>query len=204
MKEQRHLRIHGKVQGVGYRFFATRVARRMGLKGWIQNNRDGIGRGARRRREEIHRRVDRGAEGRSALRRSDEDRSGDEGVHRPAARLRREVLMTTEQLHDFIRDVPDFPKPGIIFKDITPLLRSPRGARRARATLLAEPFRDDGVTQSSPASSRAASSSAASSRRTSARASSRSASRASCRGRRAGTSTSSSTAATRWRSTTTR
>ena len=41
MKEQRHLRIHGKVQGVGYRFFATRVARRMGLKGWIQNNRDG-------------------------------------------------------------------------------------------------------------------------------------------------------------------
>ena len=29
------------MQGVGYRFFATRVARRLGLKGWIQNNRDG-------------------------------------------------------------------------------------------------------------------------------------------------------------------
>jgi acylphosphatase len=41
MNEQRHLRIHGKVQGVGYRFFATRVARRLGLKGWIQNMRDG-------------------------------------------------------------------------------------------------------------------------------------------------------------------
>jgi acylphosphatase len=41
MKEQRHIRIHGKVQGVGYRFFATRVARRMGLKGWVQNMRDG-------------------------------------------------------------------------------------------------------------------------------------------------------------------
>ena len=40
MKEQRHIRIQGKVQGVGYRAFATRVARRMGLKGWIQNNRD--------------------------------------------------------------------------------------------------------------------------------------------------------------------
>ena len=26
-------------------------------------------------------------------------------------------------LRDYIRDVPDFPKPGIIFKDITPLLR---------------------------------------------------------------------------------
>jgi acylphosphatase len=41
MKELRILRIHGKVQGVGYRFFATRVARRMGLKGYITNARDG-------------------------------------------------------------------------------------------------------------------------------------------------------------------
>ena len=41
MKESRILRIHGKVQGVGYRFFATRVARRLGLKGHIQNLRDG-------------------------------------------------------------------------------------------------------------------------------------------------------------------
>lgn len=41
MKETRHIRIHGKVQGVGYRFYATRVARRLGLKGWIQNLRDG-------------------------------------------------------------------------------------------------------------------------------------------------------------------
>jgi acylphosphatase len=40
-KEQRVIRIHGKVQGVGYRFFATRVARRLGLKGTIANNRDG-------------------------------------------------------------------------------------------------------------------------------------------------------------------
>jgi len=41
MKQGRHIRIHGKVQGVGYRFYATRVARRLGLKGWIQNLRDG-------------------------------------------------------------------------------------------------------------------------------------------------------------------
>ena len=27
-------------------------------------------------------------------------------------------------LNDFIRDVPDFPKPGIVFKDITPLIQS--------------------------------------------------------------------------------
>ena len=41
MKELRLVRIHRKVQGVGYRFFATRVARRLGLKGSIQNERDG-------------------------------------------------------------------------------------------------------------------------------------------------------------------
>jgi adenine phosphoribosyltransferase len=29
----------------------------------------------------------------------------------------------------FIRDVPDFPKPGIVFKDITPLLQSPQGLK---------------------------------------------------------------------------
>jgi adenine phosphoribosyltransferase len=28
-------------------------------------------------------------------------------------------------LSDYIRDIPDFPKPGILFKDITPLLASP-------------------------------------------------------------------------------
>jgi adenine phosphoribosyltransferase len=28
-------------------------------------------------------------------------------------------------LRDYIRDVPDFPKPGIVFKDITPLLVDP-------------------------------------------------------------------------------
>jgi adenine phosphoribosyltransferase len=53
--------------------------------------------------------------------------------------------MTIEQLRDFIRDVPDFPKPGILFKDITPLLRSPQ-ALDASCALLAEPFLNDGVT----------------------------------------------------------
>ena len=31
----------------------------------------------------------------------------------------------------YIRDVPDFPKPGIVFKDITPLLLSPVGLKLA-------------------------------------------------------------------------
>lgn len=33
--------------------------------------------------------------------------------------------MSELDLRDYIRDVPDFPKPGIMFRDITPLLASP-------------------------------------------------------------------------------
>lgn len=33
--------VSGQVQGVGYRYFATRVAREMGLKGWVRNLSDG-------------------------------------------------------------------------------------------------------------------------------------------------------------------
>lgn len=32
------------------------------------------------------------------------------------------TITTAVKLRDFIRDIPDFPKPGIVFKDITPLL----------------------------------------------------------------------------------
>jgi adenine phosphoribosyltransferase len=37
--------------------------------------------------------------------------------------------VTIELLKACIRDVPDFPKPGILFKDITPLLADPRAFR---------------------------------------------------------------------------
>lgn len=33
--------------------------------------------------------------------------------------------MKLEELKKFIRDIPDFPKQGIIFKDITPLIKDP-------------------------------------------------------------------------------
>jgi adenine phosphoribosyltransferase len=38
---------------------------------------------------------------------------------------------TTLDLRDFIREIPDFPKPGIGFKDITPLLSHPDAYRTA-------------------------------------------------------------------------
>jgi adenine phosphoribosyltransferase len=33
--------------------------------------------------------------------------------------------MTAVDLRALVRDIPDFPKPGILFRDITPLMRSP-------------------------------------------------------------------------------
>ena len=33
--------------------------------------------------------------------------------------------MTADDLKRFVRDIPDFPKPGILFRDVTPLLLDP-------------------------------------------------------------------------------
>ncbi len=44
----------------------------------------------------------------------------------------------------FIRDIPDFPKPGIIFKDITPLLGNPE-AFSFVIEALAERYKDAGI-----------------------------------------------------------
>src|SRR5438093_329521 len=46
----------------------------------------------------------------------------------------------TPQLKRLIRDIPDFPKPGILFRDITPLLADPSGLALS-VELLANPFR---------------------------------------------------------------
>ncbi len=47
-------------------------------------------------------------------------------------------------LEKLIRDVPNFPKPGIVFKDITPLLADPQGLALA-VEMLANPFRGKGI-----------------------------------------------------------
>jgi adenine phosphoribosyltransferase len=49
-----------------------------------------------------------------------------------------------EQLRALIKDVPDFPKPGILFKDFTPLLADPRGLALA-VELMANPYRGLGI-----------------------------------------------------------
>ena len=37
----RHLAVHGRVQGVGFRYALQHEARRLGLAGWVRNRHDG-------------------------------------------------------------------------------------------------------------------------------------------------------------------
>jgi adenine phosphoribosyltransferase len=56
-------------------------------------------------------------------------------ARKPAGRFQRESLMISTQFeHDLkgsIRTIPDYPKPGIMFRDITTLLGNARAFRRA-------------------------------------------------------------------------
>jgi adenine phosphoribosyltransferase len=48
------------------------------------------------------------------------------------------------ELKDFIRDIPDFPKPGITFWDITPLLKDPAGLSLA-VEFMTHPYRSQHI-----------------------------------------------------------
>ena len=50
-------------------------------------------------------------------------------------------MSTTIDLRDYIRDVPDFPQEGVLFRDITPLLQEPE-AFEAALTALTDYTRD--------------------------------------------------------------
>lgn len=52
--------------------------------------------------------------------------------------------MLKEQLKSIIRDVPDFPKPGIIFKDITPIMMDPKISTEVVEYLYQE-YKDKGI-----------------------------------------------------------
>jgi adenine phosphoribosyltransferase len=53
-------------------------------------------------------------------------------------------IPTAIDLRDYIRDIPDFPKPGVMFKDITPLLASP-GAFRSAIEQIHRHFQGRGI-----------------------------------------------------------
>lgn len=52
--------------------------------------------------------------------------------------------MKAEDLREFIREIPDYPKPGILYRDITPLLACSEALALA-TELMAEPFLDSGI-----------------------------------------------------------
>ena len=52
--------------------------------------------------------------------------------------------MTEKPLTDYIRTIPDFPVPGVQFRDVTTLFAEPVAFRRAIDDLAA-PYRDDGI-----------------------------------------------------------
>lgn len=52
--------------------------------------------------------------------------------------------MTAPQIAALLRDVADFPSPGVVFKDITPVLADPVAFDAAIEAMI-DPFRDDGV-----------------------------------------------------------
>lgn len=54
--------------------------------------------------------------------------------------MERDDQIRITKLRDLIRDVPDFPKPGIVYKDITPLLADAAGLSLA-VEYLTQPFR---------------------------------------------------------------
>jgi adenine phosphoribosyltransferase len=51
-----------------------------------------------------------------------------------------------EHLASLIRDIPDFPEPGVVFKDITPVLADGKAFAMLIDSLM-EPFLDSGVTK---------------------------------------------------------
>jgi adenine phosphoribosyltransferase len=53
-------------------------------------------------------------------------------------------METEERLKSLLRDVPDFPKPGIMFKDITPVLADPVARKEVSAALAAH-FRNENI-----------------------------------------------------------
>ena len=52
----------------------------------------------------------------------------------------------TDLVKSLVRDVPDFPKKGIVFKDITPVLASPKAFREVVDALAAR-YRPQGITK---------------------------------------------------------
>ncbi len=73
-------------------------------------------------------------------------------IRNPARNLKH-LMNDPIDLHDYIRSIPDFPKPGILFRDITPLLAAPEALRGA-VQQMADRYRDQEITTIAAAEAR--------------------------------------------------
>ena len=129
--------VAGRVQGVGFRYFTRDAARLDGLAGTVRNLDDGA-RGVESKATPRPCCASSGAIRRGPTGSRVDDVRVDESPpsgrflisafcrSQPSAPRTRHSMTTT--LKTKIRNVPDFPKPGILFYDITTLLRDRRGS----------------------------------------------------------------------------
>lgn len=61
-------------------------------------------------------------------------------------RLKGKEIMADFEFEHLVVDIPDYPEPGVVFKDITPVLADPEGFA-AVIDKIAEHFKDAGVTK---------------------------------------------------------
>jgi adenine phosphoribosyltransferase len=120
--------VSGRVQGVGFRWFVHKHASELGMRGWVRNEDDGrvqvYAMGTQR--NQLNRLGGVAAPGAAAwseVRGVEEHGSGRATIEFFSIPLRLGILNTLKQL---IREIPDFPKPGILFYDITTLLKDKR------------------------------------------------------------------------------
>ena len=88
MKVRKHIFFSGRVQGVGFRYTATHLARPLDLTGWVENLRDG--------------RVEMEVQGRS------------EAIERLLSQLRNQRFIVIEDLE--IREIPLVEETGFVTK----------------------------------------------------------------------------------------
>lgn len=60
--------------------------------------------------------------------------------------VRERLFMAAYDFEGHITDIPDYPEPGVIFKDITTLLKEPEGFK-ATIDAIADHFKDAGITK---------------------------------------------------------
>ena len=106
--------VRGRVQGVGFRFFAERAARELGVRGWVRNLPDGTVETFAEGEDDAVAAIPRAAaKGPARIpRRRGRRHRRPAGGHRPIHEFRDHAMTDFRR---YIHDVPDFPSPGFSF-----------------------------------------------------------------------------------------